>query len=267
MEPMARKPRHILTFERKRECVLVALFLLISVAGCGERPPVPPVPVEAVSDRRLATIGYSIQVGAFANLDNAVRLVEGLEANGLNAYYFVHESGLYKVRFGNFPSRQSAEQQAESLRAAGTIDEYYVVSPDDYAAVKERTYGQKYLRFKLVETAESFIGVPYRWGGSSPNAGFDCSGLTMTVYHLNGLNLPRSSGEQFRAGVPVTRRQLSQGDLVFFATSGAETVSHVGIYAGKNRFIHAPGRGKKIRIESLSKRYYKSRYAGARTYL
>jgi len=264
MEPMRRKPRHIVTFERKRDCILVALFLLMQIAGCEKRPPVPSY---AVSERRLATIGYSIQAGAFMNLDNAVRLVEGLEANGLNAYYFVHESGLYKVRFGNFPSRQSAEQRAESLRAAGTVDEYYIVSPDDYAAVQERAHGQKYLRFKLVETAERFIGVPYRWGGSSPDAGFDCSGLTMTVYHLNGLNLPRSSKEQFRTGAPVTRRQLSQGDLVFFATSGAGTISHVGIYAGKNRFIHAPGRGKKIRIESLSKRYYKSRYAGARTYL
>ncbi|HUT70052.1 MAG TPA: NlpC/P60 family protein [Desulfatiglandales bacterium] len=264
---MGRKPRHILTFERKRNCILIALFLLMPIAGCGERPPVPPVPLQAVSERRLATIGYSIQAGAFTNLDNAVRLVEGLEGKGLNAYYFVHESGLYKVRFGNFPSKQSAQEQAESLRADGTIDEYYIVSPDDYAAVKERTYGQKYLRFKLVETAERFIGVPYRWGGSSPDAGFDCSGLTMTVYHLNGLNLPRSSKEQFMAGVPVKRRQLSRGDLVFFATSGGETVSHVGIYAGRNRFIHASGRGKKIRIDSLSKRYFKNRYAGARTYI
>jgi hypothetical protein len=264
---MGRKPRHSLTFERKRNCILIALFLLMPIAGCGERPPVPPVPLQAVSERRLATIGYSIQAGAFTNLDNAVRLVEGLEGQGLNAYYFVHESGLYKVRFGNFPSKQSAQEQAESLRAAGTIDEYYIVSPDDYAAVKERTYGQKYLRFKLVETAERFIGVPYRWGGSSPDAGFDCSGLTMTVYHLNGLNLPRSSKEQFRTGVRINRSQLSRGDLVFFATSGEETVSHVGIYAGRNRFIHAPGRGKKIRIDSLSKRYFKNRYAGARTYI
>ena len=264
---MGRKPRHILAFERKRDCILVALFLLMPIAGCGERPPVPPVPLQAVSERRLATIGYSVQAGAFTNLDNAVRLVEGLEDKGLNAYYFVHESGLYKVRFGNFPSKQSAQEHAESLRADGTIDEYYIVSPDDYAGVKERTYGQKYLRFKLVETAERFIGVPYRWGGSSPDAGFDCSGLTMSVYHLNGLNLPRSSKEQFRTGVPIKRRQLSRGDLVFFATSGGGRVSHVGIYAGRNRFIHAPGRGKKIRIDSLSKRYYKSRYAGARTYL
>ncbi len=261
---MGRKPRHNLIFGRKRDGIVVALSLLLSIAGCGKRSP---VPLQAVSERRLAPIGYCIQAGAFANLDNAVRLVEGLEDKGLNAYYYVHESGLYKVRFGNFPSKRSAQQQAESLRAAGIIDEYYIVNPDDYAAVKERTYGQKYLRFKLVETAERFIGVPYRWGGSSRDAGFDCSGLTMTVYHLNGLNLPRSSKEQFRAGVPVKRRQLSRGDLVFFATSGAGTVSHVGIYAGRNRFIHAPGRGKKIRIDSLSRRYYRDRYAGARTYL
>jgi hypothetical protein len=264
MEPMGPEPNHIFTFEHKRNCILIALFLLMQIAGCGKRSP---VPLHAVSERRLAPIGYSIQAGAFMNLDNAVRLVEELEGKGLNAFYFVHESRLYKVRFGNFPSRHSAQQRAEGLRAAGTIDEYYIVGPDDYAAGQERTYGQKYLRFKLVETAERFIGVPYRWGGSSPDAGFDCSGLTMTVYHLNGLNLPRSSKEQFRAGVPVKRRQLSRGDLVFFATSGAGTVSHVGIYAGKNRFIHAPGRGKKIRIESLSKRYYESHYAGARTYL
>ena len=261
---MGRKPRHILTFEHKRNCILVALFLLMPIAGCGKRPP---VPLQAVSERRLAPIGYCIQAGAFANLDNAVRLVEGLEGKGLNAYYYVHESGLYKVRFGNFPSKRSAQQQAESLRAAGIIHEYYIVNPDDYAAVKERTYGQKYLRFKLVETAERFIGVPYRWGGSSSDAGFDCSGLTMTVYHLNGLNLPRSSKEQFRTGVRIKRSQLSRGDLVFFATSGGRTVSHVGIYAGRNRFIHAPGRGKKIRIDSLSKQYFKNRYAGARTYI
>ena len=264
MEPMGQKPRHILTFERKRDCILAALFLLMSIAGCAQRPP---APLQAVSEQRLAPIGYSIQAGAFANLDNAVRLVQVLEDKGLNAYYFVHESGLYKVRFGNFPSKRSAQERAEGLRAAGTVDAYYIVSPDDYAGLKERNDGQKYLRLNLVETAERFIGVPYRWGGSSPDAGFDCSGLTMTVYHLNGLNLPRSSREQFRAGVPVKRRQLSRGDLVFFATSGRGTVSHVGIYAGRNRFIHAPGRGKKIRIDSLSKRYYRDRYAGARTYL
>jgi cell wall-associated NlpC family hydrolase len=82
----------------------------------------------------------------------------------------------------------------------------------------------------------------------------------MAVYHLNGLNLPRSSKAQWQAGSPVNRRQLSKGDLVFFATSGRREISHVGIYVGEDKF-------KKIRFDSLSKRYFRRRYVGARTYL
>jgi cell wall-associated NlpC family hydrolase len=89
----------------------------------------------------------------------------------------------------------------------------------------------------------------------------------MAIYQLNGLNLPRSSEEQYRAGIPVKQSQLLRGDLVFFATSTGKKISHVGVYAGDNKFIHAPGRGKRIRADSLSNRYFKTRYAGARTYL
>jgi cell wall-associated NlpC family hydrolase len=124
-----------------------------------------------------------------------------------------------------------------------------------------------YLRNEIVTTAQTFIGVPYRWGGVSPEHGFDCSGLSMAVYHLNGLNLPRSSEAQWEAGSPVNRSRLSKGDLVFFATSGRGKISHVGIYVGENTFIHAPGRNKRIRLDSLSKRYFRRRYVGARTYL
>ena len=210
---------------------------------------------------------YSIQLGAFENLGNAVRLSEALERRGLNPYYFVHKTGLYKVRFGDFPSKESARRKAEVVRAAGIIDEYYIVSPEDYAATRSRKHGANYLRDEILRTAKRFIGVPYRWGGSSADAGFDCSGLTMTVYRLNGLNLPRVSKEQFKTGTPIPRSQLLRGDLVFFATSGGRRVSHVGIYAGNGKFIHAPRKGKRIRAESLSKAYFRSRYLGARTYL
>ena len=212
-------------------------------------------------------MGYSIQVGAFSNLDNAVRLSEVLESQGLSAYYFVHKTGLYKVRFGDFHSKEVARRQAERITAAGFIDQYYIVSPDDYAAMKYRKYRASYLRDEIVKTAERFIGVSYRWGGSSPDKGFDCSGLTMTVYRLNGLNLPRSSRQQYRAGAPISRSQISRGDLVFFATSGGRRVSHVGLYAGDGKFIHAPKKGKRIRTESLSNPYFRTRYLGARTYL
>jgi len=69
------------------------------------------------------------------------------------------------------------------------------------------------------------------------------------------------------AGSPVDRTELERGDLVFFATSGGRRISHVGVYSDDNRFIHAPGKGKAIRIDSLSDRYYSARYVGARTYL
>jgi cell wall-associated NlpC family hydrolase len=118
-----------------------------------------------------------------------------------------------------------------------------------------------------VETARRFIGLPYQWGGSSLDDGFDCSGLTMAVYRINGLNLPRMSKEQYRAGIPIKKGQLKNGDLVFFATSRGKRVSHVGIYTGDNKFIHAPGKGRRICAASLSKKYFKTRYAGARTYL
>jgi cell wall-associated NlpC family hydrolase len=212
-------------------------------------------------------MGYSIQMGAFSDLDNAIRLTESLERQGLYAYYFRHGTGLYKVRFGDYSSKEAARTRADRLKKAGIVHAYYIVSPGDYALAKERVYGREHFRNEIVETAESFIGLPYRWGGSSVKRGFDCSGLTMAVYQLNGLNLPRSSGAQYRVGNPVRRRALDKGDLVFFATSGGRKVSHVGLYAGDDRFIHAPGKGKKIREDSLSNRYYAARYMGARRVL
>jgi hypothetical protein len=248
--------------------VFVALLLILLTGGCGGKAVVSPDLRPVVPEKkRLASIGYSIQVGAFSNLNNAVQLNESLKSHGISAYYFIHETRLYKVRFGDFALKETARRKAESLQASGVIDEYYIVNPDDYAAVKQRKYGREYLRGEIVKTAKSFIGLPYRWGGSSSDYGFDCSGLSMTAYHLNGLNLPRSSKEQYRAGVPVKRSQLLRGDLVFFAISKGKKISHVGIYAGDDTFIHAPGRGKRVRVDSLSNRYFKSRYVGARTYL
>jgi hypothetical protein len=210
---------------------------------------------------------HSIQVGAFANMNNAVRYTAKLRNKGLNAYHFRHDSGLYKVRFGNYASKDFARQKAENLKASGMIAEYYIVGPQDYAAMSYRTGDNDYIRSEIVRTAKQYIGVAYRWGGESPRTGFDCSGLTMVVYQLNGLELPRSSNQQWSAGRAVTRSELASGDLVFFATSGGSRVSHVGIYTGNGKFLHAPRRGRKIRISSLSNPYYKKRYLGARSYL
>jgi cell wall-associated NlpC family hydrolase len=248
--------------------IAAALAMILLAAGCGGRAGLPYETARTTGQRRpLARMGYSIQMGAFSRLDNAIRLSESLERQGLAAYYFRHRSGLYKVRFGDFPTEERARQRAESLRQAGIIQEYYIVNPGDYALAEKRTYKDSDLRNELVQTAESFIGLPYRWGGDSPDEGFDCSGLAMAVYHLNGLSLPRTSHDQFGTGSPVRPSELLPGDLVFFSITGGRKSLHVGIYAGDGKFIHAPRQGKTIRIDSLANSYFESRFAGARTYL
>ncbi len=215
----------------------------------------------------LPKMGYSIQVGAFTNLDNAVRLEQALEARGIDAYYFRHESGLYKVRFGNHASYQPARDEAERLQAQGLIGQFFIVFPEDYAAARIQQSGRGDLRSELVRTAKRFLGIPYRWGGITAENGFDCSGLTMVCYRLNGLNLPRVSRNQFQAGRWVPKAQLRPGDLVFFATKGGKRVTHVGMYIGDGKFIHAPRTGKNVRIEKLSNRFFAKTYMGGRTYL
>jgi cell wall-associated NlpC family hydrolase len=252
----------------RKESVRVGVALLLLLwSGCATKSPTPPEPPRALPGKEVPRMGYSIQVGAFTNVDNAIRLTESLEKQGMSAYYFPHKAGLFKVRFGDYPTREAARIKAEALIQAGVFTDYYIVSPEDYALAKARVYGEATVRNEIVETAEGFIGLPYQWGGSSAEEGFDCSGLTMAVYQLNGLNLPRSSREQYSVGDAVQRSELAKGDLVFFATKGRKRVSHVGIYAGDDQFIHAPGKGKTIRVDSLSDRYYTSRYVGARKYL
>jgi hypothetical protein len=217
--------------------------------------------------KELARIGYAIQAGAFAKVDNAARLTEQLCQKGLNATYFKDPSGLYKVRFGSFDTKALAKARADNLVGSGIIDVYYIVAPQDQAAAKAVEYGPDYLRGEIIKTTETFIDVPYLWGGTNAERGFDCSGLAMAVYQLNGLKLPRTSSEQFESGEPVDFNDLQKGDLVFFATRGGSRVTHVGIYAGDGRFIHAPGTGKKIRADSFDSDYYKERFIGARSYL
>ena len=232
----------------------------ITLAACTAGRPVSQKPDTIYPSKRLKMVRFAIQVGAFQDLDNAVRLTEKLQRQGLNAYHYIDPGGLYKVRFGNYSNRKTARREAGFLQSRGIIDEYYIVSPQLVALEGD-------MRSGLVQTARGFIGIPYKWGGDSRNEGFDCSGLTMTVYQLNGLDLPRTSRQQWHAGTPVRRRELVRGDLVFFATTGGKRVSHVGIYVGENRFIHAPGKGKTIRVASLSNDYYRKRYLGGRRYL
>jgi len=209
-------------------------------------------------------MGYTIQVGAFANVENAVRLTETLKKSDLDATYFKASDGLFKVRFGNFSTKEGARQKAQSLKDAHIIEEFYIVKPEDYTVARQKQFGTNYLRESLVKTAHDFLGVPYLWGGSSVDTGFDCSGLTMTVYQLNGLNLPRHSRTQYDAGSSVNISELQKGDLVFFALQGKRKVSHVGIYIGDGKFIHASSSNNKVMISNLNS--YGDPYVGAKRF-
>lgn len=236
-----------------------------------EKPSAPPRERSAPPKREqappLAKMGYAIQVGAFAILENAVRLERLLTTRGVEAYYFRHESGLYKVRFGNHASDQSARKEAAKLQKQGVIDLFYIVAPEEYAAARLNRSGPGDLRGELVRTALRFIGVPYRWGGTDSQEGFDCSGLTLVCYRLNGLDLPRESRIQYQAGRRVSKEALGPGDLVFFSTRGGKRVSHVGMYIGGGRFIHAPRTGQDVRIDALSEPFYSRTFQGGRSYL
>lgn len=117
---------------------------------------------------------------------------------------------------------------------------------------------------ELIGNAMGLLGVAYRFGGTSANTGFDCSGFMQHIFRKTfAVSLPRTSAEQARVGSYVARSDLQPGDLVFFRTSRGR-ISHVGMYVGNNRFIHAPRTGKRIEITSLSGKYWNDRYATAR---
>jgi len=116
----------------------------------------------------------------------------------------------------------------------------------------------------LIDNAMQLIGVRYRWGGNTPKSGLDCSGFVRYVFNDTfGFLLPRKSSQMSQVGLEVNKEQLRPGDLVFFNTM-RHTFSHVGIYVGDNKFIHAPSKGKSIRVDDMTKAYWVKRYDGAR---
>ncbi len=114
---------------------------------------------------------------------------------------------------------------------------------------------------EIVIRAISLLGSPYQWGGSGPKA-FDCSGLVHFIHNELGISVPRTAEDQFRAARRVDVDALEPGDLLFFKIRG-KRISHVAIYAGSGRFVHAPQTGRPVEIRTLSDSYYRPRLAGA----
>lgn len=120
---------------------------------------------------------------------------------------------------------------------------------------------------EVVLYALGLVNIGYRFGGDNPDSGLDCSGMTAYIFkEAVGITLPHSAAKQSRLGAGVSKSDLLPGDLVFFNTTG-KPASHVGLYIGENRFVHAPSTNGKIQVASLSSAYFAQRYENARRIL
>lgn len=279
---------------RKLKTFTVAFLLLAPVAtGCAAHKP------------GIRSLGYAIQVGAFSDVRNAERLTAQLQKKGIEAFYFKRENGIYAVRFGDFEKREEASRTAKKLVSDRVISSYFIATPKPEAKATETviekapapsirkappTKPSKVERkeqeprkepehrreaearrdksdmgYIAARTAERFVGIPYRWGGDTVVDGMDCSGFVRAVYNLCGVNIPRTSREQYRIGDAVGKDELKDGDLVFFGPSDSE-ITHVGIFVGGGRFVHAPRRGDDIKVSTLDESYFIKRFVGAKRY-
>jgi cell wall-associated NlpC family hydrolase len=156
-------------------------------------------------------------------------------------------------------ARERARQLALTREAQARIARY---SPDAAAAsAAQAALGADVpARYTgVVGIAMRYLGIPYRWGGSSPSGGFDCSGFVMYVYAQVGVSLPHNAAMQYGYGTPVSKENLQPGDLVFF-----DGLGHNGLYIGGGQFIHAPHTGDVVKISNLNEGWYLARFVGAR---
>ena len=135
--------------------------------------------------------------------------------------------------------------------------------PDDQPVVPDVPAGD--LAAAIIATGKKYIGVPYKWCGSTPK-GFDCSGFVMYVFGAHGITLPHNSRSMYGFGTSVSKKNLQPGDLVFFYGSNKNVINHVGIYIGGGNFIHASS-SKGITITGLESSYYVNHYYGAKRIL
>lgn len=169
------------------------------------------------------------------------------------------------------PAAQASNNESSVIAAnEGTSsDQPQVEQPISNSSSKvkqapDKAQVQDALNQSLVRAARRYLGVRYRRGSSYPSRGFDCSGFVYYLLRRHGIIAPRTTSELFRIGKPVPKSQLRPGDLVFFHNTYRRGISHVGIYIGNGKFIHASSSRRRVIITPLNSKYYAKRYAGAR---
>jgi cell wall-associated NlpC family hydrolase len=136
--------------------------------------------------------------------------------------------------------------------------------PSGPAADGQSSVSQQGVGAVIAQQGLAQVGKPYRYGGADPVSGFDCSGLVSYAHSREGISVPRTAAAQFAAARKVDADLLQPGDLVFFRLDpGSGTVTHVGIYIGRGRFVHAPQTGRSVGEAGLDEPYYRARFAGA----
>lgn len=167
-----------------------------------------------------------------------------------------------KKKTATSKKKASTKKRQQSRQTMVTGQKPKTIQADDYDGADSNLERKK--ADDLLMSAMGLLGVSYRFGGSNPASGLDCSGFIQYIFReAMNVNLPRTSAAMSEVGIPVEKSNLKPGDLVFFARAGRR-VGHVGMYIGDGKFIHAPRTGKSIEIQNLNKAYYVKNYAGAR---
>lgn len=238
-----------------------------------------------------AAASYVLCLGAYPKTE-AEYMHQQLASRGYPVYLLYGEC--CEVRLGSFESRQKAEEAADKLQTEEKLvarvqeeeglDQYQQSwenedpgkEVDQAAAVQYKDPRAQ----KIVSLALDLFGHPYKYGGTCIGKGIDCSYFSQTIFKGLGINLPRTSGEQFKVGQSIVKEQLKVGDLLFFQKTyyskrkhasskkrGVTRINHVGIYIGNGEFVHATTNVKRVTISKLDDQYFIKRFAGARRVL
>ena len=241
-----------------------------------------------------AQASFSVSIGQFQK-DEAERLHHQLALQGYPAYLLYGEN--CEVRMGSYPAAEEAEKVIEKLKTEQKVVGRIVEEEDwDQAQFNWNAEDDRDSKFadpqlaqgytdpraqKIISLGLDLFGHPYKYGGTRIGKGIDCSFFVQSIFKELGINLPRTSGEQFRVGESVAVPQLKVGDLVFFkknyrikrrkksrnAPQYITSINHVGIYIGNGEFIHATLNVKRVTISRLDEQYFVKRFAGARRVL
>ncbi len=222
-------------------------FLLLGIAIA---TPATPVSTNTPTTSNQAHIKYNTYKSKKQNTHKKTTPTKKISTHPTTSHHYGHNTH-YSHRTQHYVSSHR------------TTHSYYKTSafkptlPTDFNTPTDLSKDQN----AVCSNAEAELGTPYVWGGTSPNRGFDCSGFSQYVFKKEGISIPRTALEQYDSLSPVNTPE--PGDLVFFHTHG-QHVSHVGIYLGDGYFIHSPGQGQHVRVDSLDSGYWETHYAGAR---